>query len=189
PWYALRADIPPREQDIARAKELLAEAGYADGLTLAMATSALRAGMQETAIAFQEMAQQAGITIELERLPNDTYWGEYLNYPLATTHLPYEPLSLDASLAIAYHSAGAWHEPGYENPELDELIEQVSMEADVTKRTEMYAQIQQIISDEGAWIIPYYNSTFVASRTTLHDINMGRTPFLHLSETWMEPVA
>ncbi|NJP07785.1 MAG: ABC transporter substrate-binding protein [Chloroflexaceae bacterium] len=189
PWYALRADIPPREQDIARAKELLAEAGYADGLTLAMATSALRPTMQETAIAFQEMARQAGITIELERLPNDTYWGEYLNYPLATSNLPYDPLSLDAALALSYHSAGAWNEPGYKNPELDELIEQVSMEADVTKRTEMYAQIQQIISDEGAWLIATYNPTFTASRTTLHDIKMGRVPLLHLSETWMEPAA
>jgi peptide/nickel transport system substrate-binding protein len=186
PWHPMHADIPPREQDIEQAKTLLAEAGYADGLTLTMATSTPRPGMLEISVAFQEMAQQAGITIELDKMPVETYWSDYLNYPLSVSNFLGTPPILDVHLSLLYHSAGAWHEPGYENAELDSLIEQVVAEQDEQQRAEMYARIQQIISEEGAWIIPYYRPTFVASRKTVQDLDVLVDSFFSLTDVWLE---
>jgi peptide/nickel transport system substrate-binding protein len=186
PWYTHYADIPSGEQDITRARELLAEAGYADGLTLDMATSAARPGMLETAIAFQEMAQQANITINLERLSNDIYWNEYLNYPLALSNNSYIPPSMDGHLNLTFHSNGLWNETFYVNPELDDLIEKVNAEATEEQRADLYAQIQQIISTEGAWIIPYYRSTFMASRNTVHGVQTSPDLLLDMSAAWIE---
>jgi peptide/nickel transport system substrate-binding protein len=184
-WHSMYADIPPKEQDVAQAKALLAEAGYADGLTLTMATAPLRPGMHESAVAFQEMAQQAGVTIELKQFPAETYWGEYLKYPLSVSNGGFIFPSMDANLAVTYHSAGAWQEPGYKNEELDRLMEQASAEQDEQKRKDMYEQIQHIISDDGGWIIPYSRPFFVANHSTVHDVDVVRQVF-YITGTWKE---
>jgi peptide/nickel transport system substrate-binding protein len=185
-WHPLHADIPPREQAIDQAKALLAEAGYADGLTLTMATSSIRSGMHESAIAFQEMAQQAGVTIELEKLPAETYWGEFFKYPMSVSNMVGFPAALDANLTLFFHSKGSWNDPGYQNAELDSLIEQVLVERDTQKRADIYKQIQQIISEDGAWIIPYQRSIFVASRATVQKVVMPIDGLFHVTDVWKE---
>jgi peptide/nickel transport system substrate-binding protein len=185
-WNPLYADIPQKEQDMEQAKALLAEAGYGDGLTLEMATAPVRAGMHESAVAFQEMAQQAGITIELKQFPPETYWGEYLKYPLSVSNNNYVFPSLDANLALTFHSAGAWNEPGYQTEELDSLIEDVSAERDEQKRTEMYAEIQRIISEDGGWIIPYSRAMFVVFRTTVHEVVVPANTLFEVTGVWKE---
>jgi peptide/nickel transport system substrate-binding protein len=185
-WHPLYADIPQRTQDIEQAKVLLAEAGYGDGLTLEMATSTIRTGMHESAIAFQEMAQQAGITIELKQLPTETFWGEYLKYPLSVSNNNYFMPSLDANLAFSYHSGGYSNEPGYKNEELDSLIEDVSTERDEQKRVEMYAEIQRIIHEDGAWIIPYSRALFVISHNSVHNVAVPSNAIFDVTSVWKE---
>ncbi|NIV39761.1 MAG: ABC transporter substrate-binding protein, partial [Anaerolineae bacterium] len=52
PYYA---DLPIRQQDHEKARRLLAEAGYPDGLQLTLYTSPIRPGLVDYAVAFQEM--------------------------------------------------------------------------------------------------------------------------------------
>lgn len=186
PWHRFFADIPPREQDIERARELLTEAGYADGLTLEMATSAARPGMVEIAVAFQEMAQHAGITINLERLPTDTYWGDYLSYPLAVSFWSYESPSIAALLRAVYHSDASYNETGYTNSKLDELIEQAEQEPDEETRAQMYAQVQQILSDDGGEITAFLRPLFAARKAAVQDVALIGGALVDMSAAWIE---
>ena len=67
-------DQPPT-LDQAAAKQLLAEAGYADGLTIKL--MAMRYGPIPTiATVWKEQMQKIGVTVDIEVVPVDIYYGE-----------------------------------------------------------------------------------------------------------------
>lgn len=67
--------------------------------------------MTETATVFQEMAKAAGVTVTLKQIAADSYWNEYLTYPMCLSSLPIYP-STDQIFTMAYHSTGVWNETG-----------------------------------------------------------------------------
>lgn len=69
---AYTSEIKPR--DIERARALLAEAGHADGLTIELNTGEGYPGMVALAQAYQQMAAEAGIRVEIVNNPGDSYW-------------------------------------------------------------------------------------------------------------------
>lgn len=184
PYFA--EDIAPREQNIERARELLAEAGYADGLDLTLYTSASRPGMVELAVAFQEMARPAGININIERTPPDVYWSEYwLQVPFYVSNWNLR-VSADETLAIAYHSEAAWNETNYSNPELDALIDEARAEPDEARRAELYAQAQQIITDDGGVVVAFFKPVVSAVRDQVHGLAPMPTALMFFREAWLE---
>jgi peptide/nickel transport system substrate-binding protein len=56
-------------------------------------------------------------------------------------------------------------ETGYSNPEFDELYAQQAVELDRDKRQELVWQMQQIVHDDVVYVIPYYEQTVQAYRT------------------------
>lgn len=77
-------DFPQRTQDIPRAKELLAEAGYPDGLEVELVTAPIQAGAVESAQVFAQQAAAAGITVNLRRVDVTTFFGDqYLQWDFA----------------------------------------------------------------------------------------------------------
>lgn len=184
PYYA--EDLAPREQNIERARELLAEAGYADGLDLTLYTSASRPGMVELAVAFQEMARPAGVNITIERTPPDVYWSEYwMQVPMYVSNWNFR-VSADETLAIAFHSEAAWNETNYQNPELDALIDQARGEPDEETRADLYAQAQRIISEDGGVVVSYFKPVVSAAREVAHNVEPLPTALMFFRESWLE---
>lgn len=183
PFYA---EHPTRAQDHERARELLAEAGYPDGLDLTLYTSASRPGMVELAVAYQEMARPAGININIERTPPDVYWSEYwLQVPFYVSNWNFR-VTADETLAIAYHSEAAWNESNYNNPELDNLIDLARGEPDNDQRAEYYAQAQEIISDDGGVVVSFFKPVVSASREQVHNVAPMPTALMFFRESWLE---
>jgi peptide/nickel transport system substrate-binding protein len=56
-------------------------------------------------------------------------------------------------------------ETGYSNPEFDALYAQQAVELDRDKRQELVWQMQQIVHDDVVYVIPYYEQTVQAYRT------------------------
>jgi len=56
-------------------------------------------------------------------------------------------------------------ETGYSNPEYDALYTQESVELDKDKRRELIWQMQQIVHDDVVYVIPYYEQAVQAYRT------------------------
>lgn len=184
PFYA--SNIEARSQDHELARELLAEAGYADGLDLTLYTSASRPGMVELAVAFQEMAAPAGINVNIERTPPDVYWSEYwLQVPFYVSNWNFR-VTADETLAIAYHSEAEWNESNYDNPELDELIDAARGEGDEELRADYYAQAQQIIHDDGGVVISYFKPVVSAARDVVHNVAPMPTALMFFRESWIE---
>jgi peptide/nickel transport system substrate-binding protein len=70
------ADVAPAGTDRVRARELLAEAGFPDGLDVVLHTTDTRAAMAGSANAIAEQLAAIGIRVEVVLHPQKTYWSQ-----------------------------------------------------------------------------------------------------------------
>ncbi len=180
------ADLPIPERDIERARELLAEAGYEDGLEIELHYTAGRVGLQESSLALQEMAQEAGITIELVNHPNDTYWADvWLNRPFYLSNWTPRPMA-DQALSVAYLSEAPWNEAFWENEEFDEIVREARSVLDEDERADLYRRAQEILAEDGGVIIPYFMSVTGAWNDHVRDYEMHPLRWVEFHRTWID---
>ena len=150
------------ERDVEAAKDLLAEAGYPEGveLTLHVPDSG---GRPDLAVVLQQQWAEANIFVEISVEPESVYYGEngWLDVDLGITgwgSRPYPQFYLDVMLV----SGAAWNEAHFADPEFDELAYTAGTTLDEAERIEAYSQIQQLLADRGPVLIPYYFAQFGA---------------------------
>lgn len=144
-------DIPQRTQDIARAKELLAEAGQS-GLTVELVTSPVAAGLVEAAQVFAEQAKEAGVTVNVRKVdPGEFYGDQYLQWTFAQDFWftrSYLPQTATGSVEGAPYNETQWADS-----EWTALVEKANATVDEDARCELIAQAQQIEYERGGYII------------------------------------
>ena len=155
-WYA---NIGIRQRDVVKAKALLAQAGYPKGITVTLTTQAAYGG-SDFAIAYQQLALDANITVKIVLDGGGQYFGtDWTTVPLGITSWASRPV-VSQILQQLYVTGQPYNEAHYSNKQLDSLIAASSQELNVAKRRALYKQIEQIISDDGPSIIPIF-TTFV----------------------------
>lgn len=157
------------DYDPGKAKELLAEAGYADGLTVQMPSSSYFS--QAVLSLVQQQLQDVGITVEYTDAGNN-FISDMLapKYELTVMQLQQD---IDWALINFQISENATFNPGHSgSEELNALIATVqngtAEEADEAARA-----INEYIVDQ-AWFAPFYRtqSTFVTDAETDMDIQV-----------------
>ena len=141
--------LPLRERDIKKAKSLLAEAGYPNGLTVELYFASDYPFSKELAQTVQELALPAGFDIKLKGMTRDIYLSQYwLNVPLSITGWGgrVDPYMM---LAVAFRGGAIWSESHYDNPRVIQLIDLISEEIDDATRLAYYHELQEIFYEEG----------------------------------------
>lgn len=159
PFYdAAYEQRPPYDPE--RAKELLSEAGYAEGFTLPMdCPQGALIKDAEICSAVVGMLGRIGIKVDLTLHPPVQYWagvpgGAYSFYLTGWAGIPtLDPINtFSANLATTSGDLGAWNIRGFSNPRVDELIPQIWAEYDSTKRQAMISEILEISKEQVAKI-------------------------------------
>jgi peptide/nickel transport system substrate-binding protein len=157
PMHPAWADVPRIEYNPAKALELLTEAGMADfEMDIVSIDDDWR---KNTTDAVAAQLRDAGFNVKRTIIPGSTFWNDWTKYPFSSTDWNHRPLDTQI-LGLAYRSGEAWNESGFANPEFDALLAQANAIADADARREVMAQLQQIMTDEGVTIQPYWRSLY-----------------------------
>ena len=157
------AKLPPPQRDVARAKKLLAEAGYPNGIDVEIICRPQPAWELLAVQTMVEQWKEAGIRVKINVMPSTQYWEVWTKVPFGFTTWAHRPLGI-MSLALAYRSGGPWNESKYSNPEFDRLLNQAEGTIDVASRREIMARLEAILQDDGPIVQPVWRSIF-----TFHD--------------------
>ncbi|NLV84769.1 MAG: hypothetical protein GXY60_09405 [Spirochaetales bacterium] len=142
-------EIPFRGRDIDKAKQLLSEAGYPNGVSVDLYYASDHPYGKELSQTLKELAAPAGFTINLKGYSRDVYLSQYwLNVPFSITGWGgrVDPSML---LALAFKTGGSWNESHLSNAHVDDLIDKIAAEPDFETRTQYYHELQQWFHEEG----------------------------------------
>jgi peptide/nickel transport system substrate-binding protein len=186
PVDPMYADLPIPERDIERAQELLAEAGHEDGLELELHYTAGRVGLQESALSMQEMAREAGVTIELVNHPNDSYWADvWMNRPFYLSDWTPRPMA-DQALSVAFLTGTTWNEAFWSNEEFDDIVREARSVLDEDERRDLYRRAQEILAEDGGVIIPYFMSVTGGWNDHVHGYTMHPLRWVEFHRVWLD---
>lgn len=139
-------------QDVEKAKELLNEAGYPDGFSFTITVPSNYPQHVQAAEVIAQQLQAVGITAELKQVE----WGTWVSDTYVGRDFQSTVVGFDASTL----SARAWLErwtTGYSknminfsDSEYDELFQKAISSTDDNEQTELYKQMEQILTEEAA---------------------------------------
>ncbi len=151
----------PSRYDPEKAKALLAEAGYPDGITLVNYV-ADASDISFVPVVLQEQFKAAGITLEVNRIDQGTYVemrraGE-VQIPILTW---YKDISDPDNFTYTFYhsSASQLFSSNWNDPKTDEMLTEGRASSGDT-RTALYQELETYLVEEQAIVVPLYNPVF-----------------------------
>ena len=146
---------PPVETDPARAKALLAEAGYPDGFTVRLDCPNDRYNNDEKICqAAVSMYARIGVTVNLDAIPKSQHFPKIQNRETDFYMLGWGVPTLDSHYVFTYllDSQGSWNASGYNNPRVNEITAAIATEIDGGKRTSMIVEAWGLIQADMPYV-------------------------------------
>ena len=174
PVFGYASDLKPEPFDPARAKRLLAEAGYPDGFSMTLGAPNNRYVMDDQiAQAVAQMLAHVGIGVRVELLPINAYLpkGRRGEFPLAM--LGWGSFSGDLALRSLVATAdpakgfGTFNWSGYSNANVDALLERGFASVDPVRREALAREAMRIAMHDYAVIPLHYQTATWALRRGL----------------------
>lgn len=151
-----------------KAEELLAEAGYEDGITLSLVMSDATDNVEFGEI-IRHYYEEAGINLEVNTMEfssalSQILDGDFQLYFMGSTGM-YDPHDFMNRFT---HGEGT---TAYDNEEFNELVDEaVTIVDDQDKRAELYSEAQRIMTED-AYNVPLYNSQVTMAWNADFDFN------------------
>jgi peptide/nickel transport system substrate-binding protein len=201
--FAYHQNVKKYNLDLARARQLLAEAGFTPGpdgilrdssgkrFEMSIMTTAGNAVREQVQQIVKDQLRQAGIDLRIDNRPASVLFGQ------VTTQRTYPHMVMYAWVsAPTTHFRTIWHSkeiptaannwvgqntPGYKNSEMDRLLEQADEELDEAKRAALLKRAQEIWTEDLPSLPLWFRLELNVSRAGLKEYK----PTGHLSgPTW-----
>lgn len=177
--------LAPLTPDIAKAKALLAEAGFANGLTIKIDYGQNEQWHGRAVQVMKEQLAKAGITLELNTMPSASYWNIWTKTPFGFTSWSDRPLGV-MTLKLAYRGGAAWNESNYNNPEFDKALDKALGILDPELRRVEMQKVEQILQDDAVIAQPLWRSVFSAASTKVHNYRVHPTLAHFYKDVWIQ---
>jgi peptide/nickel transport system substrate-binding protein len=161
-----------------KAKQLLQEAGYEDGLELPTLIYSTGGGpqMEPMAALLQQQLKQVGIEFEIQNMSWDQFlsevWNTEDNFYISRWGMRLIP---GAFFKLTCTSDASWNEMKWSNEKFDQAVDKALQTADPEKKTEHYRTAERLLRNEGGWIIPFFNNRLGGAGSYVHGFNLEPT--------------
>ncbi len=164
--------LTPR-YDVEKAKALMAEAGYADGLSITMMAPNNRyVNDDKIAQAVVSMLSKINIKVDLQTMPKAQYWPKFDERAADMMMIGWHSDTEDSANFHEFLShcpnadtgAGQYNSGNYCNAEADALMAQANAETDAAKRAELLQKMEGILYNEAAFIPLHWQNLAWGSR-------------------------
>jgi peptide/nickel transport system substrate-binding protein len=178
--------------DVARAKALLAEAGFAPGpdgilrdragkrVDMTIMTTAGNSTREQVEQILKEQLRQVGIDLRIDNRPASVFLGPVISrrqFPFLAMYgslFTPESTSFDRFHSSQIPSAeNNWegnNRPGWRNAENDRLMEQIINELDEAKRNALFRRQQEVLAEELPSLPLYFRLTLTTMRKSLRNV-------------------
>lgn len=181
--------LKPR-YDVAKAKELMKEAGYEDGFTITMMAPNNRyVNDDKIAQAVAAMLARINIKVDLKTLPKAQYWPEYDDRAADIMMIGWHADTEDSANFYEFLTmcpnkdtgAGQYNAGNYCNPEIDAMVEKANVETDLDKRAALLQEVEKRLYDDAAFIPLHWQDLAWAAKKDVHIepvLNVMNFPYL-----------
>jgi peptide/nickel transport system substrate-binding protein len=167
-------DVKRYPYDLAKAKELLKQAGVPNGFTCDFIVPESGSGMQspvEMATVIQANLAAVGIKCNIQTFEWGTYLQKFREGP-DMSEMSWNPSigDPDQLIFMLLHSSRfppAFNAGFYKNPKVDELLDKGRTTSNEDLRAKYYREAQQIIVDDAPWIFVDHGNQIVIHRKRL----------------------
>lgn len=148
--------------DPARARRLLAEAGYPGGRGFPRLTITFRQGykfIEDAVVAIRsDLKRNLGIECDIQQVEWAQFLTQRANGTMPCYHLRWAADYLDPQnfLSLMLRTGSPENTIGYSNPEFDRLCDQADVEPDPQKRLALYGRAERIAVEDAPWVPMYH---------------------------------
>ncbi len=149
--------LPPLEQDLAKAKELIKAAGV-EGQKVVIGTSSGSNSINAEALAYRTAAESIGLKVEFKDVSPDNFinffidpaaWGSVDMFPTTNYGDYADPSALYKTMAL---EGGSQDFSGWSDPAVTAALDAARAEPDAAKRAQHVVDAQKIITEQMVWI-------------------------------------
>ncbi|MDQ7793292.1 MAG: ABC transporter substrate-binding protein [bacterium] len=185
------------QYNVARARQLLAEAGVAPGTKVTFFTPSGRYLMDyEIAQAVQGYLTEVGLDVSLETLE----WAAFLSN---VSKVPDESIFDLALLSFApgtndpdWHYSNMFHSASwapksnnrcfFADPRVDELLELARQKPSAAERAPLYEQVNKIVFDLAPWIFLHEEQQIYGLSLRVQGVEPAPTEMVYLKDAWLK---
>ena len=181
-------NFEPLPRDLERAKQLVAEAGYPNGVTVTMPTIDA-ANYSRATVVIQENLAQIGINVEIELMARAA-WNERIitNSDFEISYWAIVPDFFDAdAILYKFHSSnlnGKGNFFCYSNPELDELLDEGRKLETGDERNAVYEKALEIMRDDAVVVTVHTSERAVAFNKNLQGMKASPEQKYYIYDYW-----
>lgn len=166
PTMPLYTEVSVYEQDLEKAKQLMAEAGYPDGgLKVTMWVD--RADEEALGVVFMEPLKEIGIELEVVRLESTTLKASWDDPAYQMTIQKFGPTGTDINFSYVFASTASANRSKVNDTYVDEMITKAAIEPDTAARTQLYKDLNTYITEKAYWVPVCLPQVFVAVQAGL----------------------
>ncbi len=192
-------EIEPLAHDPARARELLAEAGWSDmdgdgvveregrPLSFSLTTNAGNPRREGAQLIVQEQLRQVGVDAKIDRLEGNEFYQRLREHRFEAALAGWGS-SLFVDPSRKWGSGAAYNYPSYSNARVDELIAEGTATADPATAQRCWLELQQQVYDDQPYCFLYWREELVAVHSRLRDVGASTLWLFEDLHRWWIPV-
>ena len=179
-WYDPKG-IFASKPDLAKAKQLLADAGYPNGLKVEYLGLTQYPELLKTGQVVREELRQIGIDMQIKAVEVSVWYNAFSsgNYQITSAYQE-RTIDPDNFYSLVIKSGGPINTTGYANPMVDTLTQQAATSTNTSKRMELYTKIRTIVTSDAPIVFSHYETLHYLMNKNVTGSEITPTLSLHM---------